>query len=192
MVTQNALTYIFFCVFPLTFFLVSFFSFSFLSVALSSHLQTTLQREQIATARKEVIRNKIRAIGKMARVFSVLREESESVLQLKGLTPTGTLPLGALSGGKNTLRNGMTSLSFYSVCLILLANLPSFLHTSLALAGFSPNHKIASFEEAKGLDKMNERMPPRKEAPPPPPGGGGGSGKGSAPSDESSATQWRS
>ena len=74
-------------------------------------------------------------------------------MQLKGLTPTGALPLGALSGGKTSLMG--------------------------SLHGFSPNHKISSFEEAKGwlngscfcitflvadLDMQNERMPPRKDA----------------------------
>lgn len=39
-------------------------------------------------------------------IWQLHREESESVLQLKGLTPTGALPLGALSGGKTSLKNG--------------------------------------------------------------------------------------
>ncbi|THD27762.1 Serine/threonine-protein phosphatase [Fasciola hepatica] len=101
-------------------------------------LSDTPEDESQITARKDVIRNKIRAIGKMARVFTVLREESETILELKGLTPTGMLPLGALAGGRETIKGAMT--------------------------GTWTPHKIQNFEEAKAIDKVNERMPPHKDS----------------------------
>ncbi|KAJ1956499.1 hypothetical protein IWQ62_005287 [Dispira parvispora] len=59
--------------------------------------------------RRKVIRNKIRAVGKMARYFSLLRAESERVNELKELLGTQKLPVGSLSSGANGIKRAITT-----------------------------------------------------------------------------------
>ncbi len=77
------------------------------------------------------------------------REQSEDILQLKGLIPGGTLPLGTLGGGKTAIEQGRK-----------IKNSSSILILFLLLAKQLIDNKKISFEEAKRLDKNNESMPP--------------------------------
>ncbi|CAB0035006.1 unnamed protein product [Trichogramma brassicae] len=55
-------------------------------------------------SRRDIIKNKIKAVGKMSRNYSLLREESETIMQLKGLSPNGLMPPGTLAAGKEGLK----------------------------------------------------------------------------------------
>lgn len=90
------------------------------------------------TRRREIIRNKILAVGKMSKVFSVLRDESLSVIKLKGLTPSGSLPTGLLSGGRDSLLSALEQVS-------------------------SGGQLVADFDQVRKFDLINERLPPPME-----------------------------
>jgi len=88
-------------------------------------------------------------------------KESESVLQLKGLTPTGLLPFNTLSEGTEGINKGNSYntaifLFVYTCCLVILA--------LLKFSSEPGANKITSFEEARSLDRSNERVPPRKDS----------------------------
>jgi hypothetical protein len=56
--------------------------------------------------RRQIIKRKVLAIGKMSRSYSVLKEHPELVEQLKTLSANGKLPLGTLATGEQGIREG--------------------------------------------------------------------------------------
>jgi serine/threonine-protein phosphatase 2B catalytic subunit len=89
--------------------------------------------------RRQIIKNKILAIGRLSRVFSVLREESESVSELRRISGNVRLPVGTLMLGAEGIKNGTTY--------------PSI---------FAYKTAIGSFAEARSSDLQNERLPPTR------------------------------
>ncbi|KAI0318798.1 serine/threonine protein phosphatase 2B [Amylostereum chailletii] len=60
-----------------------------------------------AAERRKIIRNKILAVGRMARVFSLLREESERVSELKNVSGSQKLPYGTLALGAEGIKDAI-------------------------------------------------------------------------------------
>ncbi|KAJ7097133.1 Metallo-dependent phosphatase-like protein [Mycena belliarum] len=61
-----------------------------------------------AGERRQVIKSKIMAVGRMARVFALLREESEKVSELKSVSGTSRLPYGTLASGSEGIKSAIT------------------------------------------------------------------------------------
>lgn len=58
-------------------------------------------------ARRQIIKNKVLAIGRLSRVFAVLREESESLSELKRISGNVRLPAGTLMLGAEGIKRGI-------------------------------------------------------------------------------------
>jgi serine/threonine-protein phosphatase 2B catalytic subunit len=100
------------------------------------HIDSLIERNQMEQ-RKEQIRSKMRAVGKVAKTYQTLRELSENVVTLRGLTP---------STSQTELNKDITNDSVV-VASILREN---------------PTSTKERFSKVKILDQVNERMPPTR------------------------------
>ncbi|KAL7665568.1 Serine/threonine-protein phosphatase [[Candida] zeylanoides] len=76
--------------------------------ALASATHTEPQEELSYEAKRQALRNKVLAIGRVSRMYSLLRSESENVAQLKQLN-AGVLPKGSLLHGSEGLKKTLST-----------------------------------------------------------------------------------
>jgi len=57
--------------------------------------------------RRQILRNKVKAVSKMVRMYGVLRKEQEVLLKLKELTPEHKIPKGLLTEGIDAIKEAL-------------------------------------------------------------------------------------
>jgi serine/threonine-protein phosphatase 2B catalytic subunit len=55
--------------------------------------------------KKQNIKGKITGVARISRMYTTLREESETLLKIKNISPDGKLPRGLLLAGKPAIKN---------------------------------------------------------------------------------------
>ena len=53
------------------------------------------------------MKGKVMSVARMNKIFTTLREESETLLKLKNMSPDGKLPRGLLLEGKPAIKNAL-------------------------------------------------------------------------------------
>lgn len=105
--------------------------------------------------KRKVIKNKILAVGRMARVFALLREESERVSELKNSTGSSTLPSGTLVLGSEAIKDSITGYDEARKSDIENERLPpDLVDPEEARAMFS--NPVTPIEESSGLEAIDE------------------------------------
>lgn len=105
--------------------------------------------------RRKVIKNKIMAVGRMARVFALLREESEKVSELKSVTGSSKLPYGTLASGSEGIKEAISGFDDARKSDIENERLP-------------PELFDADSEEGKAILSSQPTTPSESAIPPPP------------------------
>ncbi|KAF9455880.1 serine/threonine protein phosphatase 2B [Collybia nuda] len=105
--------------------------------------------------RRKVIKNKIMAVGRMARVFALLRSESEKVSELKSVSGSSKLPYGTLASGSEGIREAINGFDDARKSDIENERLP-------------PELFDADSEEGKAIMSQPSTPSENPESPPPP------------------------
>ncbi|RDB30394.1 Serine/threonine-protein phosphatase 2B catalytic subunit A1 [Hypsizygus marmoreus] len=105
--------------------------------------------------RRKVIKNKIMAVGRMARVFALLREESEKVSELKSVSGSSKLPYGTLASGSEGIKEAINGFDDARKSDIENERLP-------------PELFDADSEEGKAIMSQPSTPSEHLESPPPP------------------------
>jgi serine/threonine-protein phosphatase 2B catalytic subunit len=67
------------------------------------------EQATVLTARGGLLKKKVTAVTKLLRMYKVLRQEHEAIVQLKQLTPSHKVPLGLLSKGHEAIEKELQS-----------------------------------------------------------------------------------